>query len=135
MRHFTIEELSRSGTAMIKGIDNTPTEEAKANLKALVDNILDPLRDAYGKPIRVNSGYRSPALNKAVGGAATSDHLTGRAADITGTPNTRAENRRLFELCKELDLPFRQLIDEKGFQWVHVSYNPSVKEHRAFSLK
>lgn len=132
MRYFTIEELTRSDTARLRGIDNAPPEDVKKNLTALVDNILDPLREAYGRPIRVNSGYRCPALNKAVGGAITSDHLTGKAADITG--GNKSENKKIFELCKKLDLPYRQLIDEKGFNWVHVSYNPSVKEHRAFSL-
>lgn len=134
MKYFTLEELSRSATASARGIDNTPSIAAKLHLIDLVENILDPLREAYGKPIGVNSGYRSQALNKAVGGAATSDHLTGRAADIHGTPNTKAENQKLFELIKSLDLPYRQLIDEKNFSWVHVSYNPEVKEHRAFRL-
>lgn len=133
MKYFTIDELTRSDTARQRGIDNTPSLEERNNLVDLINNILDPLRDAYGKPIYVNSGYRCPALNKAVGGAVTSDHLTGRAADITG--GNREENRKIFELCKRLDLPYRQLIDEKGFNWVHVSYNPDIKEHRAFSLK
>lgn len=134
MRYFSIEELSRSETARRRGIDNTPPGDARKNLVALVENILDPLREAYGKPIAVTSGYRCPALNKAVGGVATSDHLSGRAADIVGTPNTKAENRKIFDLCKKLDLPYRQLINEKGYSWVHVSYNPAVKEHRAFPV-
>lgn len=132
MTYFSIDELTRSATAEARRIDNTPSEEVKKNLGDLVFHILDPLRAAYGKPIKVNSGYRSPALNKAVGGVATSDHLTGRAADIVGTPNTKAENRKIYELCKKMDLPYRQLINEKGFSWVHVSYNPGAKEHRAW---
>lgn len=132
MSYFTIEELTRSATANLKGIDNTPSADSVKNMQALIDNILDPLRQAYGKPIRVNSGYRSSALNKAVGGVATSDHLTGRAADIVGTPNTKAENRKIYELALKLDLPFRQLINEKGFSWVHVSYYPEKKEHKAW---
>lgn len=134
MKYFTIEELTNSATARARKIDNTPTSEIIRNLEALTDKILDPLREEYGKPIGVNSGYRSQALNKAVGGATTSDHLTGRAADIHGTPNTKEENKKLFELIKKLDLPYRQLINENGFSWVHVSYNPGVKEHRYFSL-
>lgn len=135
MKYFTINELTRSDTALVRHIDNTPSKEHAENLVSLVENILDPLREAYGKPIIVNSGYRSATLNRVVGGAITSDHLTGRAADIHGTPNTKAENRKLFELIKKLDLPYRQLIDEKDFSWVHVSHNPTVKEHRYFSLK
>lgn len=128
MQYFTIDELCASTVAKIKKIDNTPSEEVKKNLVALIENILDPLRMEYGKPITVNSGYRCPALNKAVGGVPTSDHLRGMAADITG--GSKAENRKIYELCVKLDLPYRQLINEKGFSWIHVSYNPEVKEHR-----
>ena len=67
MKYFTIEELTRSTTARLRGIDNTPSQQVINNLIALVDNVLDPLREAWGKPIHVNSGYRCRALNKAVG--------------------------------------------------------------------
>ena len=121
MKYFTIKELSKSSTATQKGIDNTPNSEIVNNLTELVDNILDPLRTEYGKPIKVNSGYRCDALNKAVGGSKTSQHMTGQAADITvGTPN---QNKQLFNLIIEMDLPFDQLIDEKNFKWIHVSYS------------
>ena len=132
MKHFTIAELCKSDTADRKGIDNRCKKEHVANLTALVDNVLDPLREAYGKPIIVNSGFRSPALNKAVGGSATSDHMQGRAADITGGSPT--ENKKLFNLVQSLGLPFDQLIDEKNFAWVHVSYR-SEKENRKQVLK
>lgn len=134
MRYFSIEELTHSDTAKRLGIDNTPSAEAVKNLTELVENVLDPLRAAYGKPIHVNSGYRCPALNRAVGGVATSEHLTGKAADITGTPNTKAENRRLFNLIRELRLPYRQLIDEKGFSWVHVSHDPTRPQQNPFKI-
>ena len=122
MKYFTFDELSRSETAERLKIDNRPSEAAKSNLAALTDNILDPLREAWGKPITVNSGYRCPALNKAVGGVATSQHMTGQAADIT--TGNKVDNARLFQLVQDLGLPFDQLIDEKGFSWVHVSYSP-----------
>lgn len=122
MKYFTMGEMMRSDTAARKGINNKCTKEDAERLKKLIENVLDPLREAYGKPIVVNSGYRCPALNKAVGGSKTSDHMKGCAADIHGTPNTKAENRRLFELVKSLDLPFDQLIDEKNLSWVHVSH-------------
>jgi hypothetical protein len=80
------------------------------------------LRTVYGKPIRVNSGYRCPKLNKAVGGSATSQHVLGQAADITG--GNKSENKILFDLIKSLKLPFDQLIWENGGTWVHVSYGP-----------
>ena len=127
MKHFTIEELCRSETARSRGIDNIPTEEVRKSLTALVDNVLDPLRDWYGKPIYVNSGYRCPALNKAVGGVASSQHLTGQAADID--TNDRAENRKLMKHIED-SLDFDQLIWENGGAWVHVSYRPDGKNRR-----
>lgn len=126
MKYFTIKELCKSSTATQLGIDNTPNSEIVNNLKQLVEHILDPLRERYGKPIYVNSGYRCPALNKAVGGSKTSSHQYGLAADITaGSPK---ENKILFELIQELDLPFQQLIDEKNFQWIHVSFSEKPKK-------
>lgn len=127
MKHFTIDELCRSDTARSRGIDNTPTEEVRKNLTALVGNVLDPLREWYGKPIYVNSGYRCPALNKAVGGVANSQHLTGQAADID--VNDRAENRRLMKHIED-NLDFDQLIWENGGAWVHVSYRADGKNRR-----
>ena len=127
MKHFTIEELCRSDTARSRGIDNSPTEEVRKNLTALVGNVLDPLREWYGKPIYVNSGYRCPALNKAVGGVANSQHLTGQAADID--VNDRAENRRLMKHIED-NLDFDQLIWENGGAWVHVSYRADGRNRR-----
>lgn len=125
MKYFTIKELTKSLTADVKGIDNTPTPEVERNLIALVDNVLDPLREIYGKPITVNSGYRCPKVNKAVGGSATSDHVKGFAADITCS--NKKENAILFDIIKN-NLIFDQLIWEKGNNeypdWVHVSFNP-----------
>ena len=120
MRYFTLKELTRSATAQRLGIYNTPPASAVKALNELVDNVLDPLREAWGGPIRVNSGDRCPALNKAVGGTPGSQHLRGEAADITvGTPSA---NRRLLALIKRLDLPVDQCIDEKGCRWIHVSH-------------
>lgn len=123
-----------SDTAARKGINNKCTKEDAERLKKLIENVLDPLREAYGKPIVVTSGYRCPALNKAVGGSKTSDHMIGRAADIHGTPNTKAENKRLFELVKSLDLPFDQLIDEKNLSWVHVSHREGNNRKQVLAL-
>lgn len=126
MKYFTIEELTRSATATARGIDNTPTPEIKANLERLVDKVLDGLREIYGKPITVNSGYRCPELNKAVGGSKTSDHVNGFSVDITAS--CKKENAILFQIIKD-NFDFDQLIWEKGNSeypdWVHVSYNPN----------
>lgn len=120
MRHFTIKELTQSATAQRLGIDNTPPSTAVKALRALVDNVLDPLREAWGGPIMVNSGYRCPELNKIVGGTPNSQHQRGEAADIT--VGSRSDNRRLLALIKRLNLPVDQCIDEKGCRWIHVSH-------------
>ena len=103
-------------------------------MEDLVNNVLDPLREAYGKPIRVTSGYRCEALNKSVAGAKNSDHLKACAADIVGTPNNKAENRKLFELVQSLGLSFRQLIDEYNYSWVHVSYDKTDNKNQILHL-
>lgn len=120
MKYFTIEELTRSTTATAKGIDNTPTPEIKANLERLVEKVLDRLREIYGKPITVNSGYRCPELNKAVGGSKTSDHMKGFAADLTG--GSKQENEKIFNIIRD-NFAWTQLINERDFSWVHVSYD------------
>lgn len=126
MKYFTIKELCKSSTAIQRKIDNTPNSEIVNNLEKLVEFILDPLREKYGKPIKVNSGYRCPALNKAVGGSKTSHHMTGLAADITvGSP---IKNKILFDLIISMDLPYDQVIDEKNFRWVHVSYSDKPRK-------
>ncbi len=127
MKYFTIEELTKSATATRLKIDNTPTAEVVKNLTALVDNTLDPLREIYGKPIRVTSGYRCPRLNKAVGGVANSQHLTGQAADLC--QGSREENRRLFVYLEQYCV-FDQLLWENGGQWLHVSYRADGKNRQ-----
>lgn len=123
MKYFSFQEFERSDTAYRHGIDNTMPEAAKKNVAVLVDKVLDPLREAWGKPITVTSGYRCAALNKAVGGVPTSMHLTGNAADIT--TGNEVDNRKLYQLVQELNLPYFELIGKKyGFKWLHVSFNP-----------
>lgn len=124
MKHFTIEELCRSNVAQVRRISNKPdTQQVKA-LTALVDNVLDPLRERFGRPIIVSSGFRSKDLNGAVGGSRTSQHMKGEAADIYS--GTKQGNRELFELIRKY-LPFDQLINENDFSWVHVSYRADGK--------
>lgn len=126
MKYFTIKELCKSSTATQKGIDNTPNSEIVSNLEQLVDKVLDPLREEFGKPIIVNSGYRSSALNKVVKGAANSQHVSGQAADITA--GSKFENEKLFILAQKLDLPFDQLIDERNYSWIHISHSPKNRK-------
>lgn len=115
MKYFTIKELSSTN----KRINNVPNASVINNLTALVDNVLDAARKLYDKPIKINSGYRSPELNKAVGGVSNSQHILGEAADIT--TGTKEGNKVLFNLIRD-NLKFDQLIDEKDYTWLHVSY-------------
>ena len=90
-------------------------------------NVLDPIRRMWGRPIIVNSGYRCPKLNAAVGGSATSQHMKGEAADITAGDPTK--NKELFDMIERSAIPFDQLIDEKGYRWIHVSYRPNGRRN------
>lgn len=119
MKYFSIKEMTKSNTATARGIDNTPDQTITDNLTKLIEAVLDPLREWYGKPIIVNSGYRCEALNKAIGGAKSSQHMLGEAADITA--GSKEENEELFNYIKD-NLEFDQLINESDFSWVHVSY-------------
>lgn len=134
MKYFSIAELSRSTTATARGIDNTPPSGVTIALTALIEQVLDPIRAAWGKPIIINSGYRSLALNKAVGGASTSQHLRGEAADITAGSKTL--NKQLRTLIQQLaangTIEFDQLIDEKGLSWIHISYRANGQNRRQF---
>ena len=123
--YFTIYELTRSRSAETKGVDNTPPLEAKINLKTLINECLNPIREMWGRPIIVNSGYRSPTVNRIVGGGPRSQHLLGEAADITaGSPDL---NKRLFQMILDAGISFDQLIDEKGYRWIHISYKSEKK--------
>ena len=127
MKYFTFDELCESGTAKTHNINNTPSEEIKINLRNLVDNCLDVIRVKYGKPITISSGYRCPELNRIVGGAITSQHTKGQAADLKG--KNRAENEIIFNVIKELGC-YDQLINEYNFSWVHVSFVNNKKNRK-----
>lgn len=119
MRYFTINELCKSTTAERLGIKNRPTDAHEENLRYLVDTLLDPIRELWGAPLYVTSGYRCDMLNTAVGGAHTSAHLYGLAADII-TGKGKAANSELWRLIKNSGLPYDQIIDEKGGSWLHI---------------
>lgn len=123
MKYFTMNELTASATAKRLGIPNVPTLREAENLRLLVENVLDPLREAWGAPIIVTSGYRSKLLNENVGGASNSQHTTGMAADIRTLSDLPQDNERLFDLARRMDLPFDQLIDEFRYNWIHISYS------------
>lgn len=105
MKYFSLTELTYSSKARELHIDNTPFSYSIIdNLTNLIENLLDPVREMWGKPLHVNSGYRCLALNKAVGGKPTSQHLKGEAADITA--GSKADNKKLFEMIKASDLVY-----------------------------
>ena len=123
-KNFTLAEMTKSETALRHDMDNTPGEKEIGNLKLLCERVLQPIRDHYGKGVKVNSGFRHPEVNAKVGGSKTSDHCLGQAADIEIPGVANAE---LAEWIKD-NLEFRQLILEfytpgiPDSGWVHVSY-------------
>jgi hypothetical protein len=127
-KNFTIDELCKSQLAIDCGIENKPdSDEVVNNLKLLCEKVLQPVRDHYGKPVRINSGYRSEQVNMLARGSKTSDHILGCAADIeiNGVPNAElaqwiADNLDYTQVILEFYTPG---IPDSG--WVHVSYNPA----------
>jgi hypothetical protein len=121
--HFTIEELTYSETAIRKGLDNIPSDSVIANLKTLCENVLEPLRAILDIPLKINSGYRSIAVNQLVGGVATSQHCLGQAADTVAVGLSITEYYdTMKELVKNNQIVVDQCIYEYG-SWVHISFN------------
>lgn len=132
MRYFSIGELCRSNVADLKGIPNHPNTYQKMNMEKLIRNVLDPLRFKFGKPIYVNSGFRCATLNELIGGARNSQHMDGKAADITS--GNKKDNKVIFELAQGMGLEFDQLINENQFSWIHISYNEDNNRNQVLSL-
>ena len=126
MKHFSISELTASATALREGIDNRPSKCAYHLLHVLVDQLLDPIREAWGEPIVVSSGYRCKELNTLIGGVKNSHHMLGCAADLIA--GNKADHRRLFKLIQQMQqqgqIRFTQLIWEGNGRWIHISYVP-----------
>ena len=124
-KNLSLAEVTKSVTAKRLGIDNTPDEWTIENLRQVAINIFQPLRDAFGCPIYVSSGYRGPELNAAIGGAKRSQHMEGRALDLDADVYGRCTNAQIFNYIKD-NLEFDQIVwefgDEDNPDWVHVSY-------------
>lgn len=139
--HFQLSEFTKSSTATARHIDNTPSEQVIKNLRNLCEKVLEPLRQWYGKPIAIGSGYRCPALNKAVGGVTNSQHMKGEAADLRiptiktpkgSTIQDIATARLWIEHLLEFGR-FDQLIlehDKSGHYWIHVSLKLDDSKNR-----
>ena len=132
--HLDLAEVIKSDTAKRKGISNTPTPEHLENFKKLAENVFEPIRKHFGVPIHISSGYRSKALNTAIGGSLSSQHCQGEAIDIDmdGSANG-VTNKMVFDFIKD-NLNFDQLIFEFGTKdapdWVHVSWESSGKQRK-----
>ena len=124
-KNLTLAECTKSTTASRLGIENTPDDWEIENLKAIAECVFQPLRDAFGCPIYVSSGYRSEELNRAIGGSVRSQHVQGRALDLDGDVFGHVSNSSIFNYIRE-NLQFDQLIwefgDEDNPDWVHVSF-------------
>lgn len=136
MKYFSIKELCHSDTAIELGIENKPNEEIKSHLVQLVEELLDPLRDAWGSAIKVTSGYRCAKLNSVLKGSSpTSAHLVGFAADLVPCQGSITEFKRFtVKWLKENNIAFDQCICEtngKGSQWVHIGlYNLAMEQRK-----
>jgi hypothetical protein len=131
-KNLSLAEMTISYEAKRRGITNAPTEEHLANMKKLAESVFQPIREHFKSPIRISSGYRSLALNKAIKGAATSQHCSGEAMDID-MDGTSITNAQIFNYIKD-NLVFDQLIWEFGTDknpdWVHVSYESNGKQRK-----
>ena len=137
MKYFTISELCKSTTADAFNINNQPTPDIVDNLEILINECLDKIRETFGKPIYVNSGFRCKELNNKVKGSKTSHHLYGKAADIT--LKSKKLTKVLFNLIQDMiksgTLKCTQLIDEYSYQWIHISYDKDNLKCQILHLK
>lgn len=130
-KHISIDEATLSPTALRLGIDNTPNEDVLVNMKLVAERCFEPIRNWYGRPIKVNSFYRCEALNGAVKGSLTSQHVDGKAIDIS--TGTKAGNKLIYDWAKE-NLIFDQLINEYDYSWVHISYNKNNNRNQTLII-
>lgn len=120
-KNFTVEELQYSSTAIKHNIDNTIPYYLRDNAQAVAE-LAQQIRDVWGAPLKVNSGYRCPKLNKLVGGASNSDHVYAAALDLNA--GSKEKNKQLFKTIQNIKgLKWRQLIDEYNYSWIHISIN------------
>ena len=120
-KNFLLSEITHSNTAKRLGILNEPNKEHLKNLQGLVREVIQPIRDGLG-PIRVTSGYRSPALNRAIGGSHKSQHCKGQALDIQFWKAGKMKNKEIYDFVIKNNIEFDQMINEFDFSWIHISF-------------
>ena len=136
--YFTIAELTRSSTAEREGINNEPTAEQERAMHRLINNVLTPVREQWGRPILVSSGFRSVDLNRAIGGAKNSDHCRGFAADLV--PQNRDADglyRLMRDMLRRKEIEVKQLIRESangGREWIHCSHTLDDNKGECFRM-
>lgn len=138
-KDFSLVEATRSSKAIKLGIDNSLTPKLLEDVKWFASGVLQPIRDRIGIPFTVTSWYRSPALNKAVGGVPTSSHLSGTAIDFVLQGHTAAESwDAVITALKDLRIPFDQCICERnsktGARWVHLGAKKTNNRNQSFKL-
>jgi hypothetical protein len=136
-KHLTLKEVTKSNTADRKGIDNTPTAKHLKNLRLIAEKVFEPLRNNFGVSIGISSGYRSKALNDAINGSSTSQHMEGQALDIDADMYGKITNKQIFEYILQ-NCEFTQLIWEYGTEeepnWVHVGYDPKNLKNQVLKV-
>lgn len=131
-KHITFNEATKSPTAIRNGIKNEPNAQELSNMKLVAEKCFEPLREWYGKPIKINSFFRCDKLNTLVKGSKTSQHVEGKAIDMDA--GSKQENKKIFEWCKA-NLVFDQIINEYDYSWVHISYNASKNRNQILIVK
>ena len=128
-KNFTLSEITKSNTAKRLGIDNAPNQEHLNNMQILIRDLIQPMRDALG-PIRISSGYRSPVLNRAIGGSTKSQHCKGQACDLQFWKEGKMCNKEIYDWVLKEGIEFDQMINEFDYAWIHISLRPDNKNRR-----
>jgi uncharacterized protein YcbK (DUF882 family) len=131
-KHITLQEATESATALRMGIKNVPNELELEAMKYVAENLFEPIREWYDKPITVSSFYRCRELNKAVRGSLTSGHMLGNSIDIT--TRSKVENKKIFDFIKLSGLDYDQVIWEYGGVWIHISLKKSGNRKQVLKI-